>query len=125
MIVGIGTDIVQCQRIEALLERLGDSFAKRILTPVELQQFHLSKTPTAFLAKRFAEKEATAKALGTGIGRGVSFQHITVGHNGDGAPQLQLTEGAAARFAILGANHCHISISDEADYATAFVVLES
>lgn len=125
MIVGIGTDIVQRQRIEASLARLGESFAKRILAPLEMDEFRLSRVQAAFLAKRFAAKEAAGKALGTGIGRGVSFQHIIVSHNDDGAPVLLFTEGAAARLAALGGSRCHISISDEAEYATAFVVLES
>jgi holo-[acyl-carrier protein] synthase len=125
MIVGIGTDIAQRSRIEASLERLGDKFAKRILTPEEMQDFSSSNQPSVFLTKRFAAKEAVGKALGTGIGRGVSFQHIQINHNENGAPLLQLTDGAAERLQALGGKRTHISIADEVDYATTFVILES
>ncbi len=125
MIVGIGTDIAQRSRIAATLDRLGESFARRILCEAELKDFQNSAQPAAFLTKRFAAKEAAGKALGTGIGRGVSFQHIQINHDENGAPVLLLSAGAADRLALLGGQKAHISISDEAEYATAFVVLES
>lgn len=125
MIVGMGTDIVELSRIEESYSRLGDAFAKRILTPEEFADFSESKRKTAFLAKRFSIKEAAAKALGTGIGRGVSWQHMWVRHNPAGAPELCLNDGALARFQLLGGERIHVSVSDEQAYATAVVILES
>ena len=125
MIVGIGTDIVALERIEGLLQRREDAFARRVLHALELEQFQLSSQRTAFLAKRFAAKEAAAKALGTGIAQGLSWQHIRVGHDEWGAPSLHFTEAAAARAKSLGVVSTHLSLSDEQGYAVAFVVLES
>ncbi|MBY6225929.1 holo-ACP synthase [Ferrimonas balearica] len=125
MIIGLGTDIVEIARIEAQFERLGARFAERILTQAEREELARSKEPARLLAKRFAVKEAAAKALGTGIGRGVSFQHIELQHNEWGAPQLVFSDGALARFTSLGGQGMHISLSDEQHYATATVVLES
>ncbi|WP_394200089.1 holo-ACP synthase [Shewanella waksmanii] len=130
MIVGLGTDIVEINRIDKVVAKAiaGSGLAKcrlalRILTPSEQVIFNQSTQPARYLAKRFAAKEAAAKALGTGIGRGVSFQHIEVSNNENGAPQLTLSAGAAERMQQLGAQHVHISIADEAHYATATVVI--
>ena len=125
MIVGLGTDIVEISRIEDSLNRLGQAFANRILTQMELQQFNESNRQVEFLAKRFATKEAAAKALGTGIGRGVSWQHMWVEHSEFGAPQLIFIDGAAERLQSLGGNRIHLSLSDETSYAMATVILES
>ncbi|MCE9679068.1 holo-ACP synthase [Shewanella sp. AS1] len=132
MIVGLGTDIVEIARIEQRVPQAGDlealakcALAKRVLVPSELKLFIASTQPARYLAKRFAAKEAAAKALGTGIGRGVSFQHIEISNNEDGAPQLKLTLGAADRLAFLGGKRAHLSIADEKHYATATVILES
>lgn len=125
MIIGLGTDIVEIARIQAQYERLGSRFAARILTESERETLAQTKEPARLLAKRFAVKEAAAKALGTGIGRGVSFQHIELQHNEWGAPILVFTGGAQERFELLGGRGMHISLSDEQHYATATVVLES
>ncbi len=131
MIVGLGTDIVEIARIEERIPAAGDEallscrLAKRVLTEAEFALFVGSTQPSRYLAKRFAAKEAAAKALGTGIGRGVSFQHIEVSNNPNGAPLVTLTEGAAERLAYLGGTRAHISIADEKHYATATVILES
>ncbi|MBY6188107.1 holo-ACP synthase [Marinobacter hydrocarbonoclasticus] len=125
MIVGLGTDIVEIARIQSQYERLGARFAARILTESERDELARSKEPARLLAKRFAVKEAAAKALGTGIGRGVSFQHIELQHNEWGAPILVLSGGARERLEQLGGHHLHISLSDEQYYATATVVLEA
>lgn len=124
MIVGLGTDIVEVSRIELTIERLGDAFARRILAEQEWNSYSHSNRQTAFLAKRFCIKEAAAKALGTGIGRGVSWQHMWVEHNEQGAPKLCFSGGALERFELLGANRVHLSVSDEQAYATATVILE-
>jgi holo-[acyl-carrier protein] synthase len=125
MIVGVGTDIVQIDRIEETLGRLGQKFAERILAPQELQDYLQSPTPHRFLAKRFAAKEALGKALGTGIGQGVSWQHIEVSHSEWGAPLLNLSGEAEARMDQMAAQSAHLSIADEKDYALAFVVLSA
>lgn len=124
-IVGLGTDIVEIARIEVQLAKGSDRLAKRVLTSNELKIFNQSTQPARYLAKRFAAKEAAAKALGTGIGRGVSFQHIETSNNGDGAPLIEFSQGAQERLALLGGKLGHISIADEKHYATATVILES
>ena len=123
MVKAIGTDIVSTARIEAALERSGRKFAERILAPLEMIQFDAAPSPAAFLAKRFAAKEAAAKALGTGIGRGISWHHMHIEHDKMGAPLLILSGAAAQRQATLGSQKAHISIADELDQALAFVVL--
>ncbi|NRD72993.1 holo-ACP synthase [Shewanella sp. VB17] len=131
MIVGLGTDIVEIERIEQKVPAAGNHLAlatcrlaKRVLTEPELALFVASSQPGRYLAKRFAAKEAAAKALGTGIGRGVSFQHIEISNNDNGAPVVSFTGGAAERLALLGGTGGHISIADERYYATATVILE-
>jgi len=123
MILGVGTDIVTIARIATALERT-PGLAKRILTLVELEQFNASSQPERFLAKRFAAKEAGVKALGTGIGNGVSWQHLEVSHNELGRPLLSVSAAAAERAAELGISHWHLSYSDETDYVVAQVIAE-
>lgn len=123
MILGLGTDIVALERIERALERT-PALAERILTPTELLQWQASKQPARFLAKRFAAKEAAVKALGTGIGRGVGWQQLEVGHNELGRPLLSLFDEAARIAQALGITHWHLSLSDEADYVVAQVIAE-
>jgi len=132
MIVGLGTDIVEIERIEQKVPQAGDHealsqcrLAKRVLTESEMTIFVASSKPGRYLAKRFAAKEAAAKALGTGIGRGVSFQHIEVSNDANGAPIVSFSGGAAERLALLGGVRGHLSIADEKHFATATVILES
>lgn len=124
MIVGIGTDIVRIDRIERSLSRLGDAFAKRVLTEYECSRWQERSSSADWLAKRFAAKEAVAKAFGTGIGK-LSFQHIEVRNSASGAPELQLYGYGLELQQHKGINRLHISLSDERDYAIAYVVLES
>ncbi|WP_394129719.1 holo-ACP synthase [Shewanella maritima] len=124
-IVGLGTDIVEIARIKSQLQRHPERLAKRVLTDTEMAIYLASKMPERYLAKRFAAKEAAAKALGTGIGRGVSFQHIEISNNDDGAPLIEFSLGALARFEQLGATRVLISIADEQRYASATVIIES
>ncbi|MCL1141431.1 holo-ACP synthase [Shewanella gaetbuli] len=124
-IVGIGTDIVEIARIKAQQQRLGDKLACRVLTEAELNSYRQAKFPERFLAKRFAAKEAAAKALGTGIGRGVSFQHIHISNNDNGAPCISFTDGALERLQQLNGKKGFISIADEQHYAVANVIIES
>ncbi|ASJ97622.1 holo-ACP synthase [Shewanella marisflavi] len=132
MIVGLGTDIVEIARIVNKVPEAGDELAlakcplaKRVLTQTEMAIFVASAQPGRYLAKRFAAKEAAAKALGTGIGRGVSFQHIAISNDANGAPSITFSDGAADRLTTLGGARAHISIADEKHYATATVILES
>jgi holo-[acyl-carrier protein] synthase len=123
MTIAIGTDIVEIQRIASALERQGDKFVQRILTEREIAEYQARGNSVAFLAKRFAAKEAIAKALGTGIGRGISFQHMIVSNNSDGAPQVQLQANAAERLKQLGGTNVLLSLSDEKNYALAYVAI--
>lgn len=124
-IVGMGTDIVDIRRIEQALSRSGDSFAKRLLAESEWQQFSIHKQPARFLAKRFAAKEAAAKALGTGIAAGVTFTDFIVTNNAAGKPELSLQGKAAELARAQNIKHQHISISDEKHYAVVTVIFES
>lgn len=124
MIVGLGTDIAEIERIEQVLARSGSAFAARILTPQELEQFNGRKQQGRFLAKRFAAKEAASKALGTGIGSGVSFQDFIISNDDLGKPVLSLQGKAAELATAAGVTALHLSISDERHYAVATVILE-
>ena len=122
MIVGIGTDLARISRLQQSLDRFGDKFAVRILAPVEMEEFRLKTHQARMLAKRFAVKEAAAKALGTGIGE-VSWQDIYIEHDESGAPILRFQGMADSIARQKNIGHLHVSISDEHDYALAFVVL--
>lgn len=124
MIRGIGTDIVAIARIERALARHGARFAARILRPEELAVFESAARPAAWLAKRFAAKEALAKALGTGIGA-VSWQGFSVLPGEGGAPVARCHGRAREVVAQLGARDIWISLSDERDWALAFAVLSA
>ena len=121
--IAVGTDILKVERIDDVVERLGDKFVQRILTRVEREEYRASKQPNRLLAKRFAAKEAVAKALGTGIGRGVSWQDIQVEHDDNGAPLVRLSGGASAVAAQRGGSRIELSLADELDYVVAFAVL--
>tara|TARA_R110000744_G_scaffold316676_1_gene423285 strand:+ start:231 stop:611 length:381 start_codon:yes stop_codon:yes gene_type:complete len=122
-VVGIGTDIVDIRRIAKMSDNAQHRLAKRILTPMEYQHYITLKQPERFLAKRWAGKEAAAKALGTGIANGVSFQNFDIISLTSGQPTLELSSQALVLAEKLGASVWHISLSDEVKYATAFVVL--
>jgi holo-[acyl-carrier protein] synthase len=123
-ITGIGTDIVSVARIRRVHERHPQQFAKKILSPSELETFSSHTNPAVFLAKRFAVKEATSKALGTGMRNGVCFTDISVSHSPLGQPQLHCTGSAQAIMDSIGVCNAHLSLSDEIEYVVAFVVLE-
>ncbi|GAB7562385.1 holo-ACP synthase [Methylobacillus methanolivorans] len=124
MIYGIGTDIVEVVRIEESLSRFGDAFAQRILNNTEWQEYEASRVKARFLAKRFAAKEAFAKALGTGIRGAASFENIGIGHDALGKPEFQLAPALQQWLVEKGVGQLHLSISDEKALAAAFVVLE-
>lgn len=123
MIFGIGTDIVRVARMQQSLDKHGERFAKRILTEHELVGYQQANKPANYLAKRFAAKEAAAKAMGTGFRDGISLKHINVGHDAQGKPLLEFTGQAAEFMNKNGINEAHISLADEQEYAVAFVTL--
>ncbi|MDX1795467.1 MAG: holo-ACP synthase [Hydrogenovibrio sp.] len=125
MIVGVGTDIVEIERISTMLNKHREAFVKRILSPAEQRIFSAQMHPEKYLAKRWAAKEAISKALGTGFTHGVSFQDMTITHTDHGQPLVELsgkTQEVACQKEI---SHWSISISDEKHYAIAFVIAES
>ncbi|UCE89426.1 MAG: holo-ACP synthase [Pseudomonadota bacterium] len=123
MIFGIGTDIVSVQRMRRNLERYGERFARRILTDRELEEFRAAARPENFLAKRFAAKEAAAKAMGTGFSGGLSLRHIGVAHDASGKPLLMLSGYAEQFVRHHRITETHLSIADEKEQAVAFVTL--
>ena len=124
-IVGIGTDIVEISRIEAVIGRTGDRFAKRILSEAEWDVYSQHKQPVRFLAKRFAVKEAASKALGTGIRQGLAFNQFEVSNDSLGKPNLTFLGYAGELAAARKVTHYHVSIADEHNYACATVILET
>jgi holo-[acyl-carrier protein] synthase len=126
-IVGIGTDIVSMVRIRSVWERFGAAFSARILNKSELEFLHNSRNfrdPVAFLAKRYAAKEAVAKALGTGFRpQGILFSEISVINDPLGRPYLNFSGNTQAEIIRLAVKTSHLSLSDERDYALAFVIL--
>ena len=123
MIIGIGTDITELSRIKASYERFGDHFLQKILTPEERKL--VPQSPIAYIAGRFAAKEAAVKALGTGFSQGLGLLHVEVLRGPAGQPQLHLHGPALARAEALGMRAAHISISHDRNAAVAFVVLEA
>ncbi|MFC3150487.1 holo-ACP synthase [Litoribrevibacter euphylliae] len=124
MIVGIGTDICDISRIEKTIQRQ-DRFVERVLTEQEIAQFKQRKRPAAFVASRFAAKEAALKALGTGLANGIRWQDIEISHLDSGQPILAFSGQALVIAEEKQVTSMHLSISDEQSYAVAFVVLES
>ena len=125
MIHGIGTDIVAIDRMTQLLALDSDRFAKRILADHEYQHYLTVKEQAAFLAKRFVAKEAAAKALGTGFRDGLSLHDIYVTHNDAGKPILNFSGRGAELIKEFGITDTHLSLSDEKEFAIAFVTLIS
>lgn len=126
MIVGIGTDIADIERIRKVLDKHGDHFAETVLSEKELKIFNERTGKAEFLVGRWAAKEAFSKALGTGIGDSCSFPEIEILPDDRGCPVVAGLYGKAAKtIQEKGITKYHISISHERDYAVAFVILES
>ncbi|NIR32071.1 MAG: holo-ACP synthase [Gammaproteobacteria bacterium] len=123
MIVGVGTDIVRVARMEANLQRHGERFARRVLSPEELEEFRNTTRGAQFLAKRFAAKEAAVKAMGRGFTEGLTLREIATAHDRRGRPELTCRGRAAELLEQLGVTTSYLSVADEEDYAIAFVVL--
>ena len=129
MILGIGSDLSDIRRIQASLDRFGDRFRNRCFTEIERRRSEAKPDAAASYAKRFAAKEACAKALGTGLRRGVFWRDMGVVNLRSGQPTLALTGGAADRLAELTPpGHragIHLSMTDDHPYAQAFVIIEA
>jgi holo-[acyl-carrier protein] synthase len=129
MIIGIGNDLIDIRRIEKVIDRHGERFIDRIFTPIEIRKSERRKLRAASYAKRFAAKEACAKALGTGMSAGVFWRDMGVVNMPSGRPTMALTGGAAKRLAALvPAGHqaqIHVTITDEFPLAQAYVVIEA
>lgn len=124
MIYGIGTDLVDPARIATSLKRYGDRFAKRILSDSEWPDYQRHVQPAAFLAKRFAAKEAFSKAVGTGLRAPVLLGNIAVQHDAQGKPYFEFCQELADWIRQRGIINHHLSVSDEITLASAFVILE-
>jgi holo-[acyl-carrier protein] synthase len=129
MIIGIGNDIIDIRRVEKVLERHGTRFTERIFTDIEVRKSERRRLRAASYAKRFAAKEACAKALGTGMARGVFWKDMGVVNLPGGKPTMVLTGGAERRlWSMLPAGHTalvHLTITDDFPMAQAFVIIEA
>ena len=129
MILGIGSDLVDIRRIEQVIGRHGDRFLDRVFTPIERTKAQRRANPSATYAKRFAAKEACAKALGTGMRSGVFWRDMGVVNLASGQPTLKLTRGALDRLKAITppgtAARIHLTIADEWPIAQAFVVISA
>ncbi len=125
MIFGVGTDMVVIERMRAMHARHGERLAQRILAPGEHAGYESVQDKARFLAKRFAAKEAFAKAAGTGMRSPVHLTGVGVGHNDLGRPELVFSAELQGWLAAQGVGRAHLSISDEREHALAFVVLEA
>jgi holo-[acyl-carrier protein] synthase len=124
MIFGVGTDVVEIERIKGALERHGERFALRILCPPELERFKRHRLPANYLAKRFAAKEAFTKALGTGIRSPANWHGVWVRNLASGKPVLEFSDALQKLLETKGVTSTHLSLSDERGVAFATVILE-
>ncbi|MBI1405114.1 MAG: holo-ACP synthase [Caulobacter sp.] len=130
MIIGLGSDLCDIRRIDKTLNRFGDRFVQRLFTEIEQAKSDRRKDRAASYAKRFAAKEACAKALGTGVPRrGVHWRDMGVANLRSGAPTMVLTGGAAERLAQIipegMEGRIHVTLTDDHPYAQAFVIIEA
>lgn len=129
MILGIGSDLANIERIEATLARFGDRFRNRVFTEREQNKAESRAHAAATYAKRWAAKEACSKALGTGLRMGIAWKDMAVSNLRSGQPEMQLTGWAATRLAAMTpAGHeavVHVTLTDDHPWAQAFVVIEA
>ena len=129
MILGIGTDLCNIDRISGVLARHGDRFRNRVFTPTELAKAARRRDEAGTLAKRWAAKEACSKALGTGLRMGISWKDMAVSNLRTGQPVMHVTGWAAERLAAMTPpGHeaiIHVTLTDDAPWAQAFVVIEA
>jgi len=124
MIVGIGIDIVELDRVQKALERHSGRFASKLFTDVEREYSDRFKIPVQHYAVRFAAKEAFVKALGTGFSGGIGWKEIGVVNEPSGQPRIEVTGRAWEKLEQLGATEIHVSLSHSRDHASAVVILE-
>ncbi|MBI1197503.1 MAG: holo-ACP synthase [Phenylobacterium sp.] len=129
MILGLGSDLSDIRRIQNSLERFGDRFRERVFTELERARSERKADAAASYAKRFAAKEACAKALGTGMRRGVFWRDMGVVNMRSGQPTMALTGGALARLEEMTPPGMkaviHLTLTDDHPYAQAFVIIEA
>ena len=123
MIYGVGTDIVELSRVQETYDRFGQHFVDRLLMDEERQLFERNKWPVRFLAMRFAAKEATVKAMGTGFANGVWIRDVGIVNNDWGRPEIIWSERGRARCRDLGIGAGHVSLTDDAGLILAFAVV--
>lgn len=124
MIYGVGTDLIEIQRIDRALKRFGERFARRILCEPELRRFKAHRQPVAYLAKRFAAKEAFTKALGTGIHAPANWHGVWVVNLPSGKPVLEFSPELKTLLHKKKILSSHVSLTDEREMAAATVILE-
>ena len=125
MIYGVGTDLVEISRIERALRRFGERFARRILCEPELKRFKAHRQPAAYLAKRFAAKEAFTKALGTGIHAPANWHGVWVSNLRSGKPHFEFSGALRALLEERQIVRSHLTLTDERELACATVILET
>ncbi|MFT6530581.1 MAG: holo-[acyl-carrier protein] synthase [Limimaricola cinnabarinus] len=129
MILGIGTDLANIDRIAGVLERHGDRFRNRVFTPVEQAKAERRRDVAGTYAKRWAAKEACSKALGTGLRMGIAWKDMAVSNLATGQPMMEVTGWARERLdAMTPADHeaiIHVTLTDDHPWAQAFVVIEA
>ena len=123
MIFGIGTDVVQIERIERLHAKYGEHFVQRLLLPAELEAFRAQSRAARFLAMRFAAKEAIVKAMGTGFRHGLWIRDVGVAANEFGRPDIIWSERGQQLRERLGIGEGHITLTDEAGLVVAVAIL--
>ena len=123
MIFGVGTDICELVRVQQTYDRFGEHFVRRLLMDEEQALFNPEKRPARFLAMRFAAKEATVKAMGTGFAHGMWIRDVGVVNNDWGRPEIIFSERGKAMCEKLGIGDAHVSLSDDAGLIVAFAVV--
>lgn len=129
MILGVGTDLCNIERIEGTLERFGDRFRNRVFTDIEQAKAERRRDAAGTYAKRWAAKEACSKALGTGLRMGIAWKDMAVSNLPSGQPVMEVTGWAADRLASMTPQGCeaviHVTLTDDHPWAQAFVVIEA
>ena len=124
MVLGLGTDLIEIERIQASMDRFGERFLERIFTAGEIAYCMRKKNAAESFAARFAAKEAGAKALGTGISRGVSWKEFEVKREASGKPTLSLSGRAAELAGMMGIRRVELSLTHSRELAMAVVLVE-
>src|SRR3984885_3347377 len=124
MVIGMGTDLIETRRVQESIDRFGERFLERIFTAGEIAYCKRKKNAAESFAARFAAKEAGAKALGTGISRGVTWKEFEVRREASGKPSLHLSGRAAELAGAMGVRRIQLSLTHSREFALAVVVVE-